>query len=253
MRQLSASRLAVAAECTHFLRPDVVVDERPSYASRAGSAFHSSCEAWLRAPGKPVDLRAIAKGERLTDRQLEVLTAQHERWLSWLGGQDPTVVASMRPEVPMAWTPATDTAVELESAGHRDYSKAQPGDITGTADAVGMWDASTWALWDWKAGRSYVPPGEQNPQLRGLGLMAARKHGATRVRVSVVRVSEVDCYELPYTMDLLDLDAEAQSLRRIAARVRPDAEPVPGDHCARCPAKATCAASAWKGKKEAAA
>lgn len=238
MRRLSASRLHIARHCTYWLRDEVPVDDKPSYASRGGTAFHSAAEETIHH-GSP-NLAGIADHNRLTARQVEVLGAQHRRWLAWYQGLAESIRSAMRPEIAMAWDPEAGEAKELPSKGHRDYSAAGPRAITGTADAVAVIDGVA-HVWDWKSGGMYVEPPAKNPQILGLALMAAGIAGVRKVVGHIVRVSEDDCLPLSDSLDEMDLVAQEYELGQIAARMTPDAEPnpTPGG-CRYCPAREHC-------------
>jgi hypothetical protein len=146
-------------------------------------------------------------------------------------------LATILSEVAFAWDPATDTAEQLVES-ERDYS-AGKGRLCGTADLV-VWhpESESVTVYDYKTGDG----SGAGPQLRMLGLMAARAYGVEHATVAALEVRASGVTEVCRE----DLDAFA--LMAIAGEVAeqleaiPVAEPMPGSHCGElyCPARLSC-------------
>jgi hypothetical protein len=145
----------------------------------------------------------------------------------------------LRAEVAFAWDPAEDRAevLDIVDRAYRPQSR-----LCGTADLVlvtsmgGMPISVT--VWDWKTGNSE----NAGPQLRALGLMAARAYNVDNVTVAALEVraggvtetcrEELTAFELAVIAGNL-----SDQLNAIET-----AEPTPGSHCGElyCPARLHC-------------
>jgi hypothetical protein len=151
-----------------------------------------------------------------------------------------SVQAPLRPEVAFAWDPAADAA-EILGGTDRDYSKGA-GRLCGTADLVLVSYAdkkpTTVMVWDWKTGDG----SGAGPQLRALGLMAARAFGVDSATVAALEVRKSGVTEVAREeLDAFALAGVAGELAEQIAAI-PTAEPAPGSHCGElyCPARLSC-------------
>jgi uncharacterized protein DUF2800 len=232
MRRLSASKVALAEQCVYWLRDDIAIDERSTWSSRLGSACHKAIELDLISASIHFD--DLATEFSLTARQVEILESQLEAWRRWNGNVLSSQTA--KAEVPYSWHPDTGQAEPLESDGHRDYSKAPPDAICGTADAVAI-EGNTIYVYDWKFGGAWVEPPDTNWQMRTLGLFAAKAHSREYVIATIVKVGPDGVYPQSATYDAFDFFSIEHGLRRIARSRSPEAQPNPGTWCKYCPAR----------------
>lgn len=214
---LSASKLDLAAQCAWWARPDA---PRPPYVpsryADAGNDVHDENEAFLRD--------GILGSSELFRVWL------HEWWFAEMRER-----SQWAPELQIAMEPRTgETKVGHASRRDRDYRWIPRGWISGTSDAVRVWDqdGERWVhIVDWKTGRAdHVEPVARNRQMLFLAAAFARHYGATRAIVELAFIhlegvqterAEIDCFD---TADFCaDLRALAESI--------PLAEPSPGPHC----------------------
>lgn len=238
---LSASKLDLAAQCAWWARPD---SPRPPYVPSRyaddGNDVHDEIEAFLRD----------GPSARLVWSELFGVW-RREWWPSGGGRGGP----AWRPELQIAMDPRTgETRLGHASRRDRDYRWIPRGWISGTADAVRVWeqDGERWVhVVDWKTGRAdNVTTVPQNGQMLFLAAAFARHYGATRATTELVFVhlecvqterAEIDCF------DLADFCAE---LRALAESI-PLSTPNPGTHCRGkfCAAFGTvCPATTGKGR-----
>lgn len=233
MRQISASAVALLldAPCSVPWYSSTPWAESKAYAARAGHAFHKACEDHVLHG--PALIERIADDYGMTPRQREALRNQYRVWMAWA---EPRITSRARVEIKYALDPFTGEARELKEPGERNYTAAPDGWIVGTADLVQAYEDSPVWVADWKSGGAYVAPAPENAQLQTLGAMVAGATGEPRVRLSVVRVSETDCYETePHTTDVFDVDAHVVALGAAVERARRDerdaAPALPGPWC----------------------
>lgn len=157
------------------------------------------------------------------------------------------------PEVSFALHLAKGTCREVGRGLTREEAraKAQPGEMIGTADLVGLTERSV-VLFDWKSGRGHVDRADVNWQTRDYSLMAARAYKRDHVIGAIVRVLDDGAVWYDYfEMDALDLDAHEAELRALMEQrerlmalprdaKRPDLHE--GPHCRYCPALPHCPA-----------
>ena len=149
-------------------------------------------------------------------------------------------------EVAFAWDHATDEGRELGRNLGRKYPKTTATEYRGTADLVALLDPDGVFVGDVKSG--FLPP--HDSQLKMLALAAARTYKRKWVRCEFIFVPEDgEPYRRGWTMDALDLDAFADEMRELAARIgkaRADYEKgiepraTMGEHCRFCAALAYC-------------
>ena len=161
----------------------------------------------------------------------------------------PTSALEVIAELAVAYDPESGAARELGRNIGRRYPPAGPGEFVGTADIVTLSAAEVFVA-DFKTGHGLITPAKENPQLRFLGLAAARLFGRRQLRVSLIRIAEdgtpfFDSADL----DALELDAIEEEVRDLARRLDQAkdlltlGEPPPvttGIHCRRCPSLVYC-------------
>lgn len=239
--RLTASRLGLARECLYPFRPDAVQDgECKTSASRLGSALH---EAAQRHP--EADLDAIAETWRLTAGESDTLCELYDSWAAWWPGYVGDRIE--RREVPFAWDTETWTARELPSNGHRDYSACKPSEIPGTVDAsllspfvsveINLATGELEVL-DLKTGFDWISA-KGHAQGAGLALSVARALGYERVKFTIARVRPEGVETNSVVLHGAELDRIALDIEGYLQRI-PTAVPVPGEHCASCPAAGNC-------------
>ncbi|TXH57056.1 MAG: DUF2800 domain-containing protein [Desulfurellales bacterium] len=144
-------------------------------------------------------------------------------------------------EQALAYDVASDRGYVLH-VDERDYAAAQPGPfwICGTADVVGVLDADTVVVIDWK-GWASVERASENKQALLYGLAYARFVAASRVLVVIAYVNDdMDVRRIDKHMhDAESLGAYAASLRDLFAG---NTKLVPGEHCRYCDKFAACEA-----------
>jgi hypothetical protein len=244
----SLSQGPLAARCSYFVRDEVPwFESPPGDAGKQGNAFHDAAEAWL-VTRADVELEPICAANDVTDaegrRRVRLLFS---RWLLWVAER---ARIGWVPEVTFAYRWTSDSARELGRGLSRDEMRR----LRAADERTGTCDVMTWAedaqglylhVLDWKTGHREVDDPNHNLQLRAYGLFAARALGVSRVKVTVVHVSEtgVDARSSS-VLDAFSLDLVRAELRSIL--VHPDAEPKPGTHCAEmyCPAAQGCSAYA---------
>lgn len=228
--RLTGSRLPLATHCAWWARPEVDAPPRPSSAdAEVGTEVHAAIAAMLAGQPEPAH----------SDEADPYLRA----WRTAAVARD-----GWRPEVAVAYDPATDTAVEVPAkGGHRDYSGLSAGIIAGTADAVRV-DPAGVVVADWKCAAGidlHADPASDNLQIAFYALALCRAHGATEARVCVVRIDADGVTEDWHDLDAAALDAVSWRVAEIVAAI-PRSRPTPGPWCAErwCPALAVCPAAA---------
>lgn len=235
----SGSKLALLPHCRYFARPDVAwPEDEAGDAARFGNAIHTLVDALLRDRPMPIDeamlLHGVPESERLRVAKV---------WGTAIDYITPLRRIGWRSELPLAWDWTSDTARELESRGHRDYSQALPTEIPLTLDVATM-DGDVAEVRDWKTGQT---PLESYAAQATIGALAwARVTGASRARAVFTHLGEDGAHEHAWEYDAMGLDAAAHELTAAlesAATGKP--EPTPGPHCSDlyCPLRATCPAT----------
>lgn len=232
MIRVTASKLALLAECQFFARPDQPWSDRDSDDAATGREVHRMIDEYMRGAQTPTS----------SDERAKVYFASARRWI------DEHRRVGMRPEVAFAYEPSTELARELApKTEHRDYSDVRDTEMAGTADVVSMGiddEGAFVAVDDWKVS---IGPDvhDATAQLSGLALFAARAYGVNRARIRTLRVTEsgVDDSAVLW-LDEWSLVDVAGSIQSALARIE-SAEPAPGPHCTErwCPAIVSCPAT----------
>lgn len=225
--RLSGSRMRLAKLCLWWAQRHAGNGEdAPGRPALMGTALHALVEGGDSAAALAV----------LTEDEIDTVATWHTAWLASRWAQ-----VAWQHEVAFAWDPATDTARVLETNGHRDYSKATPEEIVGTADLVLVDGGRAWVC-DIKTG--FGPNAEsvaQHSQLKFLALCVSRAFVVDVVVIQVLRINGPRLEASEAVLEADDLDAVAQETRAIVAAI-PGAEPQSGDHCTSlyCPAFNRC-------------
>lgn len=213
---------------------------RSSYAE-FGGAVSDVAECLAVWGDAPVDSIADAHQLSSTDRRRLRLAKDHlSEHLASCDHQ------WRKPETALAYSPTSGKAWEIGGKG-RDYSNASDTDLCGTPDLVACTSSGQLIVTDWKTGqykRGHRPI--DTPQLRALGLAAARCYGHDSVLLQLV---QVDDDGLIITEDLVgpwEFNETAYQLREMVALI--DAVPSiprPGHWCRSCycPIVAECPAT----------
>ena len=155
-----------------------------------------------------------------------------EEWLVGFG------LEGMRAQVAFAWDVSTDTARELPTAGDRDYSGAQTGEVPGTTDIVRLVGDELVVI-DVKTGFTDIE--QYDWQLDSLTLAAARTYDKSAARAITLKVGPTKAYARDRMLDVFTLGDIASRLRANIESI-PTAEPRAGAHCTArwCKAVAAC-------------
>lgn len=155
-------------------------------------------------------------------------------------------------ELALAWDPFTDVGRIIGASIERDYDRAAPGELVGTADVVGRVGSAVLVA-DWKTGHK-ITTAAWSLQLRFLALAAARQSGATSAIVAMVYLREDGrAYIDRAEFDDVDLHVIAADLRGLVQRVEATrllveaGKPINvqmGHHCGYCSAVPSCPAHA---------
>lgn len=231
---LTASRLPLAAECTHPFREGTATSDDPGVAALTGTAFHALVHA---------ELAGLPAPDPMPGADDEAARAMFEAWKAWW----PTFRGSLwwHAETPVAFDLDTGAGRFLPASGHRDYSAARRSEIPGTADAIAYEPAhDTLHVLDWKTGHpDYLDPADDSKQLVALALALARNPELDPVRVVFVYMVHVAPEGVRVdraALEDLDLDAAEADLRDVVAGIADERAPRPGPHCRYCPARAGC-------------
>jgi len=183
-------------------------------------------------------------GQRILDEdQVEHL----KTWIT-IWSAERTPLLGWQAEVAYAFNVVTGVCRILGKNIARQYDAhgAGPDDVCGTADLVYWdWERETLVVEDWKTGRQEGLRMTGNPQLRALGAVAAKAHGAKRVRVVVSKIDDDGMSSSREELTSADIDNVLTLIANRAEEVeltRP--EPHPGTWCADlyCNARSQCPA-----------
>jgi hypothetical protein len=227
--RVTASKVGLLEHCQYFATPDAVWSDTTSAAADRGTRFHRAIALYINGvSGLPLSVE-------------DDIAAEFEHAKKFVDGiRTAYPNAELLAEVAFAWNPDTDEA-EVIPAVERDYQQGH-GRLCGTADLVVIIRDGKRVVgliaWDWKTGS-----GEgAGPQLRALGLMAARAYDCDAVTVGALEVTAAGVKEVAHEHhDAFALAGIAGGLADLIAFI-PGAEPRPGDHCGSlyCPARTTC-------------
>lgn len=231
MSRLSASKIDLAKRCQFWLSPhapSAPKQEQTTY-SRRGNEAHAVAEQASRDPSSE--------------------TVAASPWAASVALADETVPDGARfEEVAYAWDCGSNTARELTTNGHRDYSMARKNEIVGTADLVVVCEDRVFVR-DLKTGRgARDTEAIDSMQLQFLALCAARVHGKSSATIELYHLDEDPerCYgdrEDLTAIDLYDIETELADLW--SAIDGAQAVPIPGTHCysSWCPIRQVCPAT----------
>jgi hypothetical protein len=223
--RITASKIALLQFCQWFGRSEAVWTRGSSPAAERGTRFHQAIAAYTD-----------------TRKQVEVeedIREEYAKACAWVDALPDDGLVTLRTEVAFAWDPAADTAETLDVI---DRSYKPTSRLCGTADLV-LWHAESEDLvvYDYKTGSA----DNAGPQLRTLGLMAARAYGVEHATVAALEVRASGVTEVGREeLDAFALAGIAGELAEQLAAIE-TAEPQPGSHCGElyCPARAACPAA----------
>ncbi len=221
----TASKVGLLSYCQWWARPEAKWDTSSSAAAERGTRFHKAIADY-----------AVTRAVRTVDNDIAAEYTHAALWLDGLVGLGSQDVFA---EIAMAWDPALDTADVLDVV---DRAYKPQSRLCGTADLVLVVMANgkptAVMVWDWKTGS-----GESaGPQLRALGLMAARAFGVEHATVAALEVRDSGVTEVAREeLDAFSLAGIAGELAEMIAAIE-TAEPTPGSHCGElyCPARLHC-------------
>jgi len=211
---------------------------------------YCAASAALPAVYAPSSPEAVAGTE--AHEVMEHATAGSEQAVDELGWDPRAVLPAGRHETEAAYwyNPVTDTGGRLLAKG-RDYARAPEGAIPMRLDVVTFGDDGHITITDWKTGERFISP--ETLQLTVAALAVARAHGVDVVTVQIAQGTiGVPPKVRPRTLDVFDLDAAADQMRRIWERIvearalvmsgrMPDVYPSE-DACRYCPCWSSCPA-----------
>lgn len=222
--RVTASKVGLLAYCAWWARPEAKWDTTTSKHADRGTRFHAAIARYV-------------DGNFAIEKVEDDIRDEYAHAVEWVAKQC-SVEVSWGVERAFAWDPSTDTAEALDIID-RQYRPTSR--LCGTADVV-LIRGDTLEVYDWKTGSG----ADAGPQLRALGLMAARAYGVSNgvstVRVAALEVSKSGVVEVcAETLDEFELAGVAGDLAEQIAAVD-TAEPKPGSHCGElyCPARLTC-------------
>lgn len=229
--RVTASKVGLLSYCQWWAKPEAKWTYTTSSAADRGTRFHKAIAAYVEHGKHP----SLLGPDWVADDIAEEL----DQAIDWLLAFSPVAPIKLETEIAFAWDPVTDTAEVI--GGDRDYSKAN-GRLCGTADLVlvATMDGKPIAVmvWDWKTGDGTGA----GPQLRMLGLAAARAFGVESATVAALEVRKSGVTEVAREeLDAFALAGVAGELAEHLAAIA-TAEPQPGSHCGElyCPARLSC-------------
>lgn len=229
---LNLSSYALSLACGYWARLDVDLPERQvGPPARIGTIVHLLAQAQVN--GKTVELGDHNPSEFAEAKAIH--SGPLSGWIEeWKSAPVPKAV-----ELRLRYDAKTDRAREVPRRGEPGYSRPGPTEVTGELDLVQNFGTHVDVI-DIKTGQKRHV---QEEQLHAYAVLASRFWTAPLVRVSFLYARKTKTDQTPWVeLDLDRIDAEAGRLSR-RLRTLPTAEPVPGDHCWRCPlGKANCPA-----------
>lgn len=244
MRQVTASRLALAFQCTYPWTSGHEWAEQPSASSRLGNAVHALAERATK--GQPADPTGVSLEFSLQPAQHRRLTEIFSHWERW---SREALGRTTHAELAFAVDPETGSVSLLEQRHHRDYAAAPSGAFCGTADVVNVSSAGHTVL-DYKTGVWVEHPAD-SWQMRFLALAASRHYGVPRIRAEIVRLTTDGVHVIPYDFDALELAVVDSELHELHLRLKMADGPNPSvSACRFCPIRHTCKANVFAEPKD---
>lgn len=233
--RLSLSRLL---PCLYWARGDVdCPDDPPGRPARIGTLVHRMAEE--RVTGVQFD-RSKADLHELAEA-MTIFAGPLTGWIdAWKASPGRHLA-----EVRLRYDAEDHRVFECPRRGEPGYVSPGPMQLTGEMDFVTILDDVADVI-DLKTGQKrHTDPA----QLRSYAVLAERKWNVKKVRVAFLYARKTKVDLEPWTeFDVDTLEAHAGKLLS-TLRAVPTAEPIPGDHCYRCPlGKAKCPAfvsKAW--------
>lgn len=252
-RRLTASGLALAAACpAAFALP--AVEDVETAAMAAGTERHAWLDAFAsawthrRAEGGSLDAaRADASASLPSDPTARATceAIDLEQLLELTGARDGEVLVGARLE----WQHETIALVDTTPAAHREY-RDDPALIYGTADWIVTAPDGRVTVVDFK-GTMRGAPAAEHWQVCWYALAYAQAKGLSAIDVALVYLDEDgSLWRDRASLDAWDLEAWAQRVAALRARVdaaragSPGDHARVGDHCSGCPAVRVCPAMA---------
>ena len=220
--RVTASKASLLSQCQRWARDDIEWRYTSSPAATRGSKFHAAIAAFVETG------ELLSYDDDIADEMVAAVT--------WLHGLK-LPRTQLDAERAMGWDAASDTA-KLYDVTDRGYPK--DGLIHGTADLLVWREDGSLLIVDHKTGDG----SGAGPQLRMLGLMAARVYNLEEVEVMALEVKPWGVTEVcRETLDAFALSALAGELSELVERI-PNAEPTPSNACKElyCPAILACEA-----------
>lgn len=261
MRRLTASGLALAAKCpAAYALPCDAAESTDAQA--AGHGRHGFLDALVAAWDAPHIAEATLSGAPLDslapmlwEHALATVPADAPHratceainvaeLLELTGANEGEVETNLS----FAWSPVDDTAEALGVAAHRAYPDSAG--LPGTLDWLVTQPDGRVEVIDFK-GSEPVTRASENLQLALYALQVARARGLDEVGVAIVYVHpDGRLVRDAARLDVFGLLVAAERVRAIwqkvldarEAHARGALDTATGDHCARCPAMASCPA-----------
>lgn len=215
--QLSGSKIETGAQCLYWARPEVVHPYRPmSKAASKGVKVHKAAERYVKElPHQQMDPGS------------ESLWSTLKRYLEQRGFD--------HSEVALLYNAELDIAKACETGeGERDYLGVCKDSLPMRLDLV-RFDGVDLTVVDIKTGsKPNTEPARTNLQLATQAVAASRFYGVKSVTVGLAFPMKTKLHEDYWVLGEEDLDSHAGKLRRML-RTIPEAQPIKGDKCRRCP------------------
>lgn len=241
--RFSASKSPLLAICMYPFRSDVNAPEAASSKEATVGTV-----AWARVAAHIEGQADPGNGELAPDEAASC-DEYYRAGLAWAKGK---VRLGWRCEIKFAWSPSRDEARELPpSKDLRDYyhrpdcppdcvAHCNGDEVAGSTDLVYFDAEGILVVDDVKTG--FTALAQYIPQIRSLGMMAARRFDVRMVRVRLIKLhKDKAAEEWEDILDAFAIDGIAEDLKtRLAAAE--GADPVPGSHCTElfCPARLVC-------------
>ena len=248
--RLTASKLDLAHKCLYPWTSGLPWKEMYSAKASLGKGFHRLAEQRIKNEFHSIDSEVLMlpKAEGLR------LRATWEHWLEWYNCNGFHLKhwgrVEKKAEVQFALK-SDGTSIENAHGKERDYTWAPDDAITGTADLALVPiteetddepnnDKPFVAVGDWKTGM-YVPPPQENSQIRFLSAVVAKAHNAKMATGIIWRCTPEGVQTVRHEFDRDALKAiEEESLNLIQLRKKGDAKPNPGPWGRFCPVQHAC-------------
>lgn len=212
--------------CLWWARPDVdCPDDPPGEKAQIGNCTHALTDEYLT--GKTFDRTKYTP--HVLAEALSIFNGPLKAWLDTWREQPGQKVVEGR----LRYDAEEGRAFPTPRRDEPGYTRPDAMQMTGEIDLVTIYPNEDRAeVIDLKTGQKRYT---NESQIRGYSVVVRSRYGVKNVRAAFLYAKKTKLSLDPWTeMDEDALDAEAGKIRR-ELRTLPQAEPVRGDHCYRCP------------------